>query len=144
MKEEKNRNTHHPCVVLIHCASRTRTRHACARPASHIPAPPGALTLFTWFHGMQLHVSSRLFHTHDVLVVATVIIIYDHLERVWRWSGDDPECRKRAIEASRNASNSAKKHGKTAVVSCLMQLMQRKDRNNHPESHTDGCIKLPI
>jgi hypothetical protein len=33
-----------------------------------------------------------LFHTHDILVVATVIIIsfcnncHDHLERVWRWS----------------------------------------------------------
>ena len=50
-------------------------------------------TTFTWFHGMQMCVSSRLFHTHDVLVVATVIMIYDHLERVWRWSRDGPECR---------------------------------------------------
>ena len=91
-----------------------------------------------------MRISSRLFHTHDVLVVATVIIIYDHLEMVWRRSGDGPECGKHAIEASHNASNSTEKRGKTAVVSRPMQPMQRKGRNNHPESHTDGCIELPI
>ena len=91
-----------------------------------------------------MRVSSRLFHTHDVLVVATVIITYDHLERVWRQSGDGPECGKHMPEASCNASNSAEKRGKTTVVSHPMQPMQRKGHNNHPESHTDRCIKVLI
>ena len=40
--------------------------------------------------------------------------------------------------------SSAEKRGKTTVVSHPMQPMQRKGHNNHPESHTDRCIKVLI
>ena len=75
--------SHHPYPLhLMHMYS-----PCMCSPSEPYPCSPWCPhTIFTWFHGTQMRISSRLFHTHDVLVVATVIIIYDHLKMVWRWS----------------------------------------------------------